>query len=172
MKHERKTKAQLIKALEEMRQLLSECKVEKSEHRQAEEELFEEKNKLQSIIDAMASGLTIQDMDYNIIYQNDILKTIFGNRLGEKCYLVYEGQDRVCDGCPVKMVYRDGKTHTSRRSVIIPSGELTFWENTANAIRDASGEIVSCLEIARNITERYRSEEALRESEEKFGGYH
>jgi len=168
MKHERKTKAQLIKALEEMRQLLSECKVEKSEHRQAEEELFEEKNKLQSIIDAMASGLTIQDMDYNIIYQNDILKTIFGNRLGEKCYLVYEGQDRVCDGCPVKMVYRDGKTHTSRRSVIIPSGELTFWENTANAIRDASGEIVSCLEIARNITERYRSEEALRESEEKF----
>jgi PAS domain S-box-containing protein len=43
----------------------------------------------------------------------------------------------------------------------MPSGEIAFWANTANPIRDASGEIVACLEIARNITERKQAEEAL-----------
>jgi len=48
------------------------------------------------------------------------------------------------------------------------SGEIMFWENTANPIRNARGEIVACLEIARNITERKKAEDALHESEEKF----
>ncbi|MEN6320903.1 MAG: PAS domain S-box protein [Syntrophaceae bacterium] len=168
MKDTHKTKKQLVKELEEMRRQLAACTIERSEHRRGAEELFDEKNKLQSIIEAMASGITIQDLDYNIIYQNELLKKNFGERLGEKCYAVYEGKDRVCDGCPVEMAYRDGKAHTEKRRVIMPSGEVTFWENTANAIRDASGEIVSCLEIARNITERFRAEEALRKSEEKY----
>jgi PAS domain S-box-containing protein len=168
MKDSRKTKVQLIKELEELRRQLDMCTIERSVHRQGEEDLLEEKNKLQSIIDAMASGLTIQDLDYNIIYQNELLKKTFGERLGEKCYRVYENRDSVCEGCPVGMVYKDGKAHTVKRRVILPSGETTFWENTANAIRDASGEIVSCLEIARNITERFRAEEELRKSEEKY----
>lgn len=168
MKDSRKTKEQLIKELEVLRRQLDMCTVERSVHRRGEEDLLEEKNKLQSIIDAMASGLTIQDLEYNIIYQNELLKKIFGERLGEKCYRVYENRNSICDGCPVEMVYRDGKAHTAKRSVTLPSGEITFWENTANAIRDGSGKIISCLEIARNITERFRAEEALRESEEKY----
>jgi PAS domain S-box-containing protein len=43
----------------------------------------------------------------------------------------------------------------------LPSGELSFWENTANPIRDARGEVVSCLEIGRDITERKKQEQAL-----------
>ncbi|MCX5845071.1 MAG: PAS domain S-box protein, partial [Deltaproteobacteria bacterium] len=168
MKDKYKTKRQLIKELEEMRQLVSELNAGEWRHRRAEEELYAEKEKLQSIIDAMVSGVSIQDLDYNIIYQNEVLKNAFGDRLGEKCYRVYEGNDTICDGCPVKMAYRDGKAHTSERRVIMPTGELTIWENTANTIRDAGGKIVSCLEIARNITERKRTEEALRESEEKY----
>lgn len=168
MKDAYKTKAQLIKELEELRQLLTECKIEKSEHRQAEEELLAEKNKLQSIIDALVSGLSILDLEYNIIYQNEILKNIFGDRLGQKCYMAYVGKDKLCEDCPVEMAYKDGTPHTSERRVMMPSGEITFWENTANIIRDASGKIISCLEIARNITGRKRAEEALRESEEKY----
>jgi DUF438 domain-containing protein len=36
------------------------------------------------------------------------------------------------------------------------------------SIRDASGRIVSCIEIVRNINERKRVENSLQESEEKF----
>jgi PAS domain S-box-containing protein len=168
MKNAYKTKEQLIKELEELRQLLSECKIEKSEHKQAEEELLAQKNKLQSIIDAMVSGLSILDLEYNIIYQNEIFKNVFGDRLGQKCYMAYVSKDKVCEGCPVEMAYKDGTAHTTERRVMMPSGEIAFWENTANVIRDANGKIISCLELARDITGRKRAEEALRESEEKY----
>lgn len=63
----------------------------------AEEQLQLEKNNLQSIIDAMQYGLSIINLDYGIIYQNDVLSNIYGRKEG-KCYEVYEGKDKVCDG--------------------------------------------------------------------------
>ena len=136
-----------------------------TERKRAEEALQAEKNKLQSLTDAMEDHLTIRDTDYNIIYQNEPERRIWGDHLGEKCYRVYEGREKVCDGCPVEKAFKDGKSHTVERKTVAPSGEVNFWENTANPIRDAGGEIVSCLEIGRNITERKRAEEALRESQ-------
>ncbi len=135
--------------------------------RQAEKTLKEERNKLSAIIEAVEYGMTIQNPDYDIIYQNKQMSDTFGN-LGGKCYKVYEGKDSVCDGCPLEMAFKDGKSHTSERKVEMPSGETAFWENTASPIRDADGTIVACLEIARNITQRKRSEEVLKESEKRF----
>jgi len=132
-----------------------------TKHKRAEETLQVEKNKLQSVIDAMADTLTIQDTEYNIIFQNELSKkSTDGDRTGEKCYRAYEGREKICEGCPVEKAFKDGKSHTAERRTVV-SGEVAFWENTANPIRDASGEIVSCLEIARNITERKKQEQAL-----------
>jgi len=132
-----------------------------TERKQAEEALQAGKNKLQSLIDAMEDGLNIMDKDFNIIYQNGPIKEFYGDRLGEKCYRVYEGIDKICVSCPVKKAFKDGKSHTSERRIIDPSGEVAYWENTASPIRDAKGEIVSCLEVTRNITERKQAEQAL-----------
>jgi len=132
-----------------------------TERKRAEEELITEQNKFLAVINAMEDGLTIQDLDYNIIYQNETIKNVFGVRLGEKCYSTYEGKNSICDGCPVKMVYKDGKSHVSERRVVLPSGEIAFYENIASPIIDASGKIVSCLEIARNITGRKQAEEEM-----------
>jgi PAS domain S-box-containing protein len=130
-------------------------------------EFLTEKSKLKSIIDAVEWGITIQDRDYNILFQNELLKNIFGG-LGGKCYKVYEGKDGLCNGCPVEMAWKSGKSHTSERKVVMPTGETAFWENTANPIKNEKGEIIACVEIARNITERKKGEEVLRQEEEKF----
>jgi PAS domain S-box-containing protein len=140
-----------------------------TERRQAEEALQAEKNKLQSLISAMEDGLTIRDKDYNLIYQNEPAKIASGGaKLGEKCYRAFEDEEKVCDGCPAEKAFRDGKSHTSERRVVLPSGEVIFWENTASPVRDAEGRIVACLEISRNVTERKQTEEALRQSEERY----
>jgi len=131
-------------------------------HKQLEEALQAEKNKLQSVIDAMTDALTIQDRNYNIIFQNEpSRKSTGGDRTGEKCYQVYEGRESICEDCPVKKSFKDGKPHTAERQRVLPSGEVTFWENIANPIRDARGKVVACLEIGRNITEFKKQEQAL-----------
>jgi len=139
-----------------------------TERKQAEEALQSEKNKLQSLIDALEDDLGIQDKHYNIIYQNEPSKAQFGDRIGEKCYRAYEGRDKVCDNCPVERAFKDGKSHTSEREMVTPSGEVTYWENTANPIRDAGGEIVACIEVGRNITERKQSEEREKELQKEL----
>jgi len=139
-----------------------------TERKQAEEALQVEKNKLQSVIDALADGFSIMDRDYNIIYQNEPSKRIWGERLGGKCYRVYEGREEVCDRCPVEKAFKDSKSHTAERRTVTPSGEVAFWENTANPIRDAHGEIVSCIEIGRDITERKQAEETLQAEKNKL----
>ena len=134
-----------------------------TERKQAEEALQAERNKLQSVIDAMEDYLTIRDKDYNIIYQSERVRKIWGNHLGEKCYRAYEGRDTVCEGCPAEKAFKDGKSHTTERRIVLPSGEATLWENTANPVRDAGGRIVSCIEIGKDITKRKKGERLQRD---------
>ncbi|MGQ9546401.1 MAG: PAS domain S-box protein [Dehalococcoidia bacterium] len=143
--------------------------VDITESKELEVALQAEKNKLQSLIDAMEDALTIVDRDYNIIFQNQPSKRGTGGDLtGEKCYLLlYEGQKGICEDCPVEKAFKDGKTHIAQRQRTI-AGEVTFWDITANPVRDAQGNIVACLEIGRNITKRKRMEETLRDIQEKL----
>jgi PAS domain S-box-containing protein len=149
-------------------QLLACTAIDITEHKKMEEELFNEKNKLQSILEIMESGVTIRDLDYTLTYQNDYVTKFMGNHIGEKCYRAYEGMNRICDGCPVELAYRDGKSHTSERKVVLPSGEISYWESIANPMRDANGKIFSCLEVNMNVTEHKKAVDALRENEEKY----
>jgi len=130
--------------------------------KQAEEALQAEHNKLLSLMEAMEYTITIQDKEYNIIYQNEQSKIASGgDHVGEKCYRAYEGRETMCDGCPVEEAFKDGKSHAAERKTVT-SGKVAFWENTASPIRDAGGKIVSCLELARNITERKHTDEKNR----------
>jgi PAS domain S-box-containing protein len=136
-----------------------------TELKRAEKEIRAEKDKLQSIMSVMNTGITIRNPDYDLIYQNDYSLNTFGNHQGEKCYRVFAGIDRVCDDCPVEKSFKDGKSHSHVKEVEMLPGDITFWENTAVPMKDSDGNIYACLEINNNITERKKSEKALIESE-------
>ncbi len=119
------------------------------------------------ILEAIGDGISIQDRNYRIIYQNQIHKDYIGEHIGGYCYNAYEKRDSVCDGCPVARAFQDGKTHTEQRSIPTEQG-LSYFEITASPLRDIKGQIIAGVESVRDITNNKKAEEALMESEAKF----
>ena len=116
-------------------QLLACTAIDITERKRMEEELFREKNRLQAILEVMDSFVTIRDSNYKIIYQNDAVTRLWGDCIGEKCYVVYEKNDSICEGCPAELAFKDGKSHISERKVSLPSGQIIYLENIANPMR-------------------------------------
>ena len=162
-----KNKEQVLLELAEARRQMVLLRKEKTFRKEAEDVLMEEKNKLQLLVDSLEYGVTIQDREYNIIFQNKTMQDMFGH-IGEKCYRVYEFREERCEGCPVNLALQDGVTHDAERRVRMPSGETIVWENTATPLRDSKGNITGCIEIVRDISKRKQEEQALRKSEEKY----
>lgn len=105
------------------------------------------------IIDIIGDAISIQDIDFRVIYQNKRHKDIVGDRTGEHCYKAYQGKDDVCDGCHLAMSFRDRKVHTVERSKTTDEG-VFFSENTASVLLDPDGNIIAGIEVVRDITRR------------------
>jgi PAS domain S-box-containing protein len=123
-----------------------------------------EKAKLEAIMASMGEGLSIQDPDYTITYQNQALKDLIGDHVGEPCYAVYEQNDHICEGCPVQTAFSDGGIHKAQRKVTINT-ETRYLDVTVSPLRDMDGTMVAVIEIVRDVTERQNLETQLRHSQ-------
>lgn len=112
------------------------------------------------ILTAIADGISVHDRNFTIIYQNPVMQEIFGNRLGEKCYRVYEENETVCSGCPVALCFQDGNIHTAERQVLV-NGRKRIFENRAAPLRYDDGRLDAVVEVVRDITVRKEEEERI-----------
>jgi len=135
-----------------------------SKRKEDETRLKEEKNKFESIIAAMADGVSIQDRDFDVLYQNNVHKAMFGDLAGGKCFRGFEGREEVCAGCPITGTFSDGQVHHARQTVEHPDGRR-YYDITTSPLRDASGEVIACVELVRDVTERRRADENLYHSQ-------
>ncbi len=121
---------------------------------------YQASSKSDEIIAAVGDGITVHDTDFRIIYQNQVMKDIFGDCLGKTCYAAYNQLHDVCRECPVATCFSSGEVHTVERFVNI--AEKTFvFETCASPIRDKDGTIVAAVEVVRNATERKEAEERI-----------
>jgi PAS domain S-box-containing protein len=143
-----------------------------TEQKKAEEALRESEGKLNSMLQSIGDPMSMMDNDLNILWANETAKKIFGdNIVGKKCYEVYHGRKKPCEPypCLTLKAFQDGKVHEHDTQVIDKDGKITSFHCTANvALRDKEGKPTAVIEISRNITERKKTGEKLRESEEKF----
>jgi len=151
---------------------LAQCNIRDiSERKQAEEDLraalvtaHEGKALLEAIMASMGEGLSIQDTDYKILYQNEFLKNLIGQQVGRHCFTAYEHKDQVCEGCPVALTFSDGGIHKGVRTLWIDKEERTF-ELTASPLRDMAGTIVAAIELVRDVSEQKKLEGQLRHAQ-------
>ena len=122
----------------------------------------EEKARSEGIIAAIGYGISIQDRDFRVLYQNDMHKKMIGDHTGEYCYQAYEKRDSICNGCPVAKVFEKGKVYKTNRSAETEHGQMHV-EITASPLRDATGSIVAGIEAVRDITTRVDTQVMLAE---------
>lgn len=137
------------------------------ELRTALAKIEDEKAKSEAVIAAIPDGISIQDRDYRILYQNKVHRDLVGDQVGNLCYEKYARGAGICPGCPVALSYADGKNHVLEKSRTMESGTL-FIEIHSAPLRNAKGEIIAGIEAVRDITARRRIEAELNKHQEQL----
>lgn len=121
------------------------------------EKITREKEKSTAIVDSMGESLCVRAPDRTILFANSTHKAIFGEDcVGKHCYEVYVGHDKICRSCPLDRCFETGDTVRRSHFVLDQLGIRRQLETTASPLRDADGDISSCIEISRDVTEMLR----------------
>ncbi|MDA3971891.1 MAG: ATP-binding protein [Desulfobulbaceae bacterium] len=125
-----------------------ECFEDITEQKSMLDKLFNEKSKLKSILQATGQGMHIVNKDYTIEFQNNILKNLFSDTLGQRCYFVYKQRTTPCDVCRMQIALQTDKQQTT---------ELTMVNNRCYTQRYApfvdTDKEKKCLILLQDITE-------------------
>jgi len=123
---------------------------------------------IDNVFSAMGDGLSIQDRDMRIVYQNKFMVDNFGAHVGEYCYKIYEKRDEICEGCPIIEAFETGETCKALRVGVTRDGEEFRFENIASVFRNYEGEIIAGMELVRIVEDRERALDELRVAMEQL----
>jgi signal transduction histidine kinase len=127
-----------------------------------------QKVKAEGVLAAIGDGVSIQDTDFRILYQNEVHKSLVGGDFaGMYCFKAYNCRDEVCPDCPIAVCYRDGTIHKTQKFITLPSNEI-YVEITASPLRDERGKIIAGIELLRDISESRLTETKIRNLNEKL----
>lgn len=124
-------------------------------------QLANEQEKFRTLVESLADGVSIKDLNYKIIYQNEAMINMFGKQLGETCYMAL-GHSTYCPNCPTVEALKNGKHHLNCRA-ILHDGKTIYIESSASVIRDSKGDVTGTVEIIRDVTLREENQAIIRE---------
>ena len=144
-----------------------------TDRKRAEEALRQSEEKYRTIIDNIQDGYFEVDLAGNFTFVNDAECKNFGytreelTGMNNRRYMDEENAKKVFQA--FNTVYRTGEPVKGLDlEVIRKDGTKAIDEISVSLIRDLEGRPIGFRGISRDVTERKRTEEALRQSEEKY----
>jgi PAS domain S-box-containing protein len=134
-----------------------------TESKNIENILRQEHHKLETVTENVGVGFAIIDRNYRVVWQNKYLKKIAGEFEGQLCYKSkFNCEGNACENCGVKKIFTEGinfDSHVFQKT--FAKGKKRWIEIIATPVFDESGNIVSAIEMAVDITEKKELEKQL-----------
>lgn len=155
---------------ERQRQLEAEV----SERRKAQHSERARADELMTTLASIADGVIRTDANRRITFLNPVAEELVGwktehaaGRMLSDVFHVIDYDSRQPAENPAVRALREGHVVSSKNQIILISrnGKERPIEDSAAPIRDISGTVIGCVLVIRDISERLRSEAAVRESE-------
>ena len=145
-----------------------------TERRMAERAVAAERAFLQTIIDGVVEPTVVIGLDYRVLLMNLAARSYLppDAPAGQEffCYQVSHHRDSPCDGaehpCPLQEVQRTGAAATVVHRHSQACGEERCLELQASPLWSENGTLKGIIEAGRDITERLKAEEKLRENQQ------
>jgi len=141
---------------------------EKIPYKLLEKDLLNLPNTIAGLLNATEELVIYHDTDLKILWANeasgDSVNVKSEELIGRYCYEIWHDRSEPCESCPVA---KSLETGTSRDAEIFSPDDRVWWVRAFPVFND-NDQIVGAVEFCTDITARKRSEDALRESEERY----
>ena len=134
-----------------------------TERKLTEEKVKRTAEEWSTTFDSITDFISICDKDFRLVRVNkacaDILKKKPVELIGKPCYEMFHGTDEPVPTCPRKEMIKTKKPATAE--FFEPHLAGIHLEVATSPIFNKKGEVVACVHVARDITERKKMEEQL-----------